>query len=133
MGVEGARDSRTAGFPAKNDKDKFLTRGLWLNNNKLTSIKNLPLTVESVLAEPSLLAWLDCSFNYITNVDKDILKYPNLIIVYFHGNQISELGEIAKLRHLPKLRSLTFHGNPVAEHPKYRAFVVAILPQVGSI
>lgn len=54
-------------------------------------------------------------------------------MLYLHGNCINEFNEIAKLKLLHNLKHLTFHGNPISNHPRYRGFVVAVLPQVGVI
>lgn len=44
----------------------------------------------------------------------------NLSVLYLHGNSIQRLGEVNKLAILPRLRSLTLHGNPVEEEKGYR-------------
>ncbi|KAJ8933772.1 hypothetical protein NQ314_013806 [Rhamnusium bicolor] len=62
-----------------------------------------------------------------------ILKFKKLKILYLHGNCISDLNEIYKLKPLKQLRSVTFHGNPIANHSRYRSYIVAVLPQVKSI
>lgn len=104
--------------------------------------------VHAVLEQPEKLGWIDFSFNYITELDdvrgaknlvfefysliwfQGLLKFPNLKIVYFHGNLIKDLDEIFKLRSLARLRSVTFHGNPISDDPRYRMFVITYLPQV---
>lgn len=134
MGIEGARVTRIGSLPVKSaESKKFLTRALWLNNNKLTNIKNLDQVIEAVLESPEQVAWIDFSYNSIKTIDDIILKYENLKILYFHGNQIEDLDEIIKLKDLKELRSITFHGNPITENPKYRAFVITILPQVVNL
>lgn len=40
------------------------------------------------------------------------------------------LDEIYKLRNLIKLKTLTLHGNPISDVPKYRSYIIAMLPQV---
>lgn len=132
VSIEGPRETRTGRIPerGKNDR-KYLTRSIWLNNNKLTTTKDMDVLVDSVLEQPEKLGWIDFSFNNITTIDAaSILKYPNLKIVYFHGNQITDIEEVFKLRNLKQLRSVTFHGNPISERPQYRAYVIAVLPQV---
>lgn len=44
----------------------------------------------------------------------------NLSVLYLHGNSIQRLGEVNKLAILPRLRSLTLHGNPIEEEKGYR-------------
>lgn len=132
MGVEAARSIRTGSVPERGTaKKKLLTRSIWLNNNKLKSIKNLEVIVESVLEVPSQLSWIDFSFNYIKEVDDCILNYPNLKIIYLHGNCISKLSEVMKLRKLKNLRTVTFHGNPISNIPLYRVSIMHMLPQVS--
>ncbi|XP_044763527.1 leucine-rich repeat-containing protein 51-like isoform X2 [Coccinella septempunctata] len=134
MGVEAARSLRTGSVPERGTaKKKLLTRSIWLNNNKLKSIKNLEVIVESILEVPSQLSWIDFSFNYIKDIDDCILKYPNLKIIYFHGNCISRLAEVMKLRKLKHLRTVTFHGNPISNIPLYRVSIMHMLPQVLNL
>ncbi|XP_076256690.1 leucine-rich repeat-containing protein 51-like isoform X1 [Rhynchophorus ferrugineus] len=133
IGLEGARYTRVGGVPDRGPEKKFLTKSLWLNNNKLKSTKNLDELVNAVLEYPSLLGWIDFSFNYITEIEESILKFPNLKILYFHGNCINDLNVVSKLRPLEQLRSVTFHGNPIANHPKYRNYIVSVLPQIINL
>ncbi|KAL3271480.1 hypothetical protein HHI36_021965 [Cryptolaemus montrouzieri] len=134
MGVEAARSIRIGSVPERGTaKKKLLTRSIWLNNNKLKSIKNLEVIVDSVLELPSQLSWLDFSFNYIKEIDDCILKYPNLKIIYFHGNCIAKLNEVMKLRKLKHLRTVTFHGNPISNIPLYRVSISYMLPQVLNL
>lgn len=70
IGFEGARYTRVAGVPERGDKKKFLTRSIWMNNNKLRSIKNMDKLANSVLEYPEQLSWIDFSFNYITEIDE---------------------------------------------------------------
>ncbi|KAJ8921132.1 hypothetical protein NQ315_013602 [Exocentrus adspersus] len=134
IGLEGARYTRVAGVPERGaEKKKFLTRSLWLNNNKLTNTKHVDQMADSVLEYPDELGWIDFSFNYITEIDECILRFNKLKILYFHGNCISDLDEVFKLRNLPELRSVTFHGNPIANHPRYRSYVVSVLPQIANL
>lgn len=131
--MEGPRETRTGKIPERGKSNrKYLTKSIWLNNNKLTSIKDMEILVESVLEHPEKLGWIDFSFNFITTIDESITKFPNLKIVYFHGNRITDIEEVFKLRNLKQLRSVTFHGNPINEHPHYRAYVIAVLPQVRA-
>ncbi|XP_025834262.1 leucine-rich repeat-containing protein 51-like isoform X2 [Agrilus planipennis] len=132
--VQGARSSRIGSIPEKGSVNKrFLTRSIWLNNNKLTNIKNMDTLVQELLEQPEKLGWIDFSFNYITNIDDSILKFTNLKIVYFHGNKITDINEVCKLRNLKELRSVTFHGNPIADFRAYRNFLITFLPQIVNL
>nr|CAI5839203.1 unnamed protein product [Callosobruchus analis] len=134
IGLEGARYTRVAGVPERGGEGKkFLTKSLWLNNNKLRNFKHVDELVEAVLEYPQELGWIDFSFNYITEIDECILKFKSLKILYFHGNCISDLDQVFKLKQLKELRSVTFHGNPIANHPKYRNYVIAALPQIANL
>ena len=77
---------------------------------------------------PEEIAWLDLSFNEIQEVTGDILEYvdisdfmnkitrsilsrfPNLKMIYLHGNRIASLADLNRLTLLPNLYSLTLHG-----------------------
>ncbi|XP_060534109.1 leucine-rich repeat-containing protein 51-like [Cylas formicarius] len=133
IGLEGARYTRVGGVPDRGPEKKFLTKSLWLNNNKLKSTKNLDELVEAVLEHPIELAWADFSFNYITEIDESVLKFPNLKILYFHGNCIDNFDEIFKLKSLKHLKTVTFQGNPISNHPRYRSYVVSVLPQIVNL
>lgn len=47
--------------------------------------------------EPSKLEWLDLSYNYLENIESEILKFKNLKTLYLHGNYIQNLEEVKKL------------------------------------
>lgn len=70
IGFEGARYTRVAGVPERGEKKKFLTRSIWMNNNKLKNLKNMDQLANSVLEYPEQLSWIDFSFNYITEIDE---------------------------------------------------------------
>ena len=60
-----------------------------------------------------------------------ILDYPNLKVLYLHGNSIEKISEIDKLSNLQHLRTLTLHGNPIEEDINgYRQLVISKLPQL---
>lgn len=85
IGLEGARYTRVAGVPERGaEKKKFLTRSIWLNNNKLTNTKNVDQLAHSVLEYPEELGWIDFSFNYITEID-EVIKNKLTNSVLFMG------------------------------------------------
>ncbi|KAK4878103.1 hypothetical protein RN001_010609 [Aquatica leii] len=133
LGIDGPRSTRIGSIPERSSSRRYLTRAIWLNNNKLPNIRHMEVFVNKALAEPSRLGWIDFSFNFITGIDEEILKFPNLSVVYFHGNVIKDIDEIFKLRPLELLRSVTFHGNPISELLKYRGYVITYLPQVVNL
>ncbi|KAJ3651411.1 hypothetical protein Zmor_017456 [Zophobas morio] len=130
-GPEQARASRLGGIPERGSAHKkFLTRSVWLNNNKLKNIRNFDNFVDSILEFPEQLGWIDFSFNQITEINDTILKFADLRIVYFHGNCIENIDQVLKLKNLKLLKTVTFHGNPISNLPYYRNYVIAALPQV---
>lgn len=79
------------------------------------------------------LRWLDLSNNFLQTVDPLLLKYPNLTVIYLHGNQITKFTEVDKLAELPHLSKLTLHGNPVEEMRNYRLYMVCKMPSIRSL
>lgn len=57
------------GIPERGPENRFLTKSLWLNNNKLKSTKNIHELVNATIEYPFKLSWIDFSFNYITEID----------------------------------------------------------------
>ncbi|XP_071804889.1 leucine-rich repeat-containing protein 51-like [Asterias amurensis] len=117
----------------KTKDDKYACVSLKLNNNLIREWKGFQTFLTSLIDNPTELNWLDMSFNYIDTVDDVILKYPNLKILYLHGNSIENLKELDKLAGLPKLMSLTLHGNPVDSEKGYRHYVVNKIPQLRAL
>ncbi|KAB0791140.1 hypothetical protein PPYR_02988 [Photinus pyralis] len=134
VAIEGPRSQRIGQIPIRGATSRrYLTRAVWLNNNKLPNIRHMDALINSALEDPSKLGWIDFSFNYITEIDECILKFPNLSIVYFHGNLIKNVDEVFRLRPLRQLRTVTFHGNPISETRDYRHYVITYLPQVQNL
>lgn len=106
---------------------KSLSRSLRLNNNFLSGIDNLPAMVQAYFQNPSDLAWLDLSFNQLKAISPQLHQFPNLQILYMHGNMISNLSDIDQLTPLTKLTKLTLHGNPIEQMQNYRIIVVSRL------
>ncbi|XP_046421756.1 leucine-rich repeat-containing protein 51-like [Neodiprion fabricii] len=131
--LQRARSIRVGKVPLHTSSQRFLTSSLWLSNNLLSSMSGLENLVNRILVEPSSLAWLDLSFNNISEIDDEITKFPNLKIIYMHGNAISNLNTVPKLRKLCKLRNLTLHGNPIESVPSYRSFILTVLPQLVNL
>ncbi|CAG9815077.1 unnamed protein product [Phaedon cochleariae] len=134
IGMEGARYTRVNGVPERSQiNKKFITRSIWLNNNRLRNFKNLDKFVEGVLERPNMLGWIDLSFNHITEIDECLLTFKSLKILYLHGNCISDIEQITKLRKMKQLRSLTLHGNPIANLKNYRNYVIVVLKQLANL
>ncbi|KAL1774222.1 Folate receptor alpha [Sigmodon hispidus] len=116
-----SEEPRTGLRPVKHSKSgKSLTQSLWLNNNVLNDLKDFSQVTSQLLQHPENLAWIDLSFNDLTSIDPVLTTFFNLSVLYLHGNSIQRLGEVNKLSVLPRLRSLTLHGNPIEEEKGYR-------------
>lgn len=109
------------------------THALRLNNNCLGGIRGLLPTLERLLVAPAQLAWLDLSFNRLTIIDPVLTTLHALRSLQLHGNSIARLGDVDKLRVLPRLRRLTLHGNPMEEQRGYRSYVLSLLPHLTSL
>ena len=64
---------------------------------------------------------------------KEILKFPNLKTLYLHGNKISDLAEIDKLKGLPQLTTLAIHGNPMEKINGFRHYVLVNFPMLKHL
>jgi len=104
-----------------------------LSNNNLVDTHGLYQLALDLVECPENIAWLDLSFNDIEEVTDDILEFPNLKMIYLHGNKIPSLEDLSKLKCLPNLYSLTLHGNPLENTPEYRASILTMLPYLRSL
>ncbi|CAG9854304.1 unnamed protein product [Phyllotreta striolata] len=112
VGLEAAKYVRVRGVPYRGSKNKYLTKSLWLNNNKLKNMKNIDQLAGAILEHPHKLQWLDVSFNQLNEIEASLDKFPNLKMLYLHGNCINDLNEIGKLKVNTNLKHLTLHGIP---------------------
>uniref|UniRef100_A0A7S3YVG8 Leucine-rich repeat-containing protein 51 n=1 Tax=Lotharella globosa TaxID=91324 RepID=A0A7S3YVG8_9EUKA len=64
-----------------------------------------------IIENPGELTWLDLSYNKLTDISKELMKFPKLSMLYLHGNNIRDLNEVKKLTGLVNLKKLTLHGN----------------------
>ncbi|ENN74840.1 hypothetical protein YQE_08611, partial [Dendroctonus ponderosae] len=74
IGLEGVRYTRVGGVPDRGPEKRFLTKSLWLNNNKLKSTRNIHELVNATIEYPAQLGWIDFSFNYITEIEEQIVN-----------------------------------------------------------
>jgi len=72
---------------------------------------------------------LNLCFTGLKTTEK-ILKLKSLKRLYLRHNQIEDMGEIRKLKKLPKLTSLSLIGNPICKNADYRNDVLAALPEL---
>ncbi|XP_036924480.1 transmembrane O-methyltransferase homolog isoform X1 [Sturnira hondurensis] len=127
-----SEEPRTGLRPLRHSKSgKSLTQALWLNNNVLNELKDFNQVISQLLEYPGNLAWIDLSFNDLTSIDPVLTTFFNLSVLYLHGNSIQRLGEVNKLAILPRLRSLTLHGNPIEEEKGYRTQVGTMSPAIA--
>jgi Leucine-rich repeat (LRR) protein len=106
---------------------KLVCTALFLNNNQIRSIKGLNDVLQFVMFNPSKLEWLDLSYNYLQNIDKELLNFPNLKTLYLHGNYIQNLDEARKLQDLPQLQSLNLYGNFIEQVKGYRLWILGMM------
>jgi len=112
---------------------KRKTNAIRLSNNVLTEWGNFSTIIEKIVENPMDLEWIDLSFNDLGTIDETILSYPNLKVLYLHGNGLEKLSEVDKLAGLPNLRTLTLHGNPIEDPRKgYKQYVLSKLPNLKT-
>ena len=121
------RDDTTQGPATKSD-----SKSIRLNNNSLENWDGITNTISGLLAKPHILGWLDLSFNHLTTIDRSVLEFPDLSVLYLHGNEIVDLKQTDVLQGLQKLRSLTLHGNPIEIQFGYRPYVLGKCPSLKN-
>jgi Leucine-rich repeat (LRR) protein len=82
---------------SKKKKVHLVQTALFLNNNEIRTIKGLRDILNFVVWQPDQIQWIDLSYNYLSNIEREILNFPNLKTLYLHGNYISNLEEVKKL------------------------------------
>lgn len=117
----------------KTHKGKYESTALKLSNNLFENWIGFEQFVGKILHNPSALYWLDLSFNFLYTIDREILKFSQLKILYLHGNAIHSISEVDKLSNLDYLQSLTLHGNAVEEEKGYRLYVLKKLPKLRAL
>lgn len=100
---------------------------MFLNNNPIRSITGLYTVLESVMWTTNRIKWLDLSYQYLTQIEDEILNFPELQTLYLHGNFVYQMAEVEKLAMIPKLRVLTLHGNQIEQIPGYRLYVIGLI------
>jgi len=115
------------------DRPLLPATALRLNNNQIESLVGASKALDSLLVDPKALAWLDISFNALTLIDAEVLQFPNLKVLYLHGNAIADMMEVDKLVDLPKLMSLTLHGNPIEELGNYHLYIISQITQLRNL
>lgn len=134
--------------PLRRDSDrKYTSRSLRLSNNNIKDLHDLFRPVNHFLSEPTMLSWLDLSFNQISHIHSVTLRRPprhvllparwllahepllvlqvlcelrELRVLYLHGNAIFIMSEVYCLAALPHLHTITLHGNVIETEQGYR-------------
>lgn len=84
--------------------------------------------------EPNAVRWLDVSHNQLGVIDgQEISAFQELRVLNMQSNNIERLKEVAKLKGLQHLRTLTLFANPVEQKKNYRWYVIATLPQLTKL
>lgn len=116
----------------RNSDNKYNSKCLKFNNNVIGDVSGLMSFAQSVLIDPEALSWIDLCCNEITKIDPVFCDFPNLQILYLHGNQINDIREVDKLGGMKTLRKLSLHGNPIDNIKGYRSYVLAAIPHLIS-
>lgn len=108
---------------------------LRVNNNRLAHLDDIDDALQSVFEDPSQLQWLDVSGNALTAIHRDTFApYSGIFTLHLHGNKLHKYSDIDNLSLcLPKLHSLTLHGNPIDEKKHYRNYVIASFPTLMQL
>ena len=114
-------------------KFKWNAQALRLCNNELPNLSGIAKVCRTLLVDVSMLSWLDLSCNLLTEVPDILCKFTNLNVIYLHANQFQVLSQVKVIAPLQHLRSVTFHGNPIAEKKQYRHYTLASLPTIKSL
>ena len=83
--------------------------------------------LEAVMWNSQRILWLDLSYNYLVDIEDELLKFPELKTLYLHGNYISNLEQTRKLQNFYDLQSLTLYGNPLEQIKNYRLYVLGVM------
>jgi hypothetical protein len=114
-------------------KFKWNAQALRLCNNELPQLTGIVKVCRTLLLDVTALSWLDLSCNFLTEVPDVLCKFTNLNVIYYHANQLQSLAHVKVIQPLQHLRSVTFHGNPIAEKKQYRHYALASLPTIKSL
>jgi len=105
-------------------------------NSKLTDLYLSHNMIEELTGLDALacLETLDVSNNALAHFPNDgSLPLATLTEFWANHNTISDWKDVDVLKAAPGLATVYFEGNPIAEHPRYRAIVKETLPQVQQI
>jgi len=72
------------------------------------------------------------SYNKITSL-KGLENLKNLKELWMNANKVEAFDDLNVLVHNPKLNTVYFGGNPVAQFPSYREKILELLPEIEQI
>ena len=133
--------------PKSNKQIKYVnyTNSILLNSNSINNIENIYNVMNEIVHnvdEPAklklnqikyfhkldLIQWIDLSNNNIQIINKDLLNFKYLKILYLHNNCISNIQQIKSLTKFKLLAKLTLKGNPIEAFSGYRYIIIEMLP-----
>lgn len=117
----------------KIEREVYIATAVRLNNNTISDLSNLQQIMSRILVNWSWIAWIDLSFNDISTLDVCFKEFPELRILYLHGNSIETVNQVDKLKQVRHLHTLTLHGNPVEMTENYRYHIISKLPELKSL
>jgi protein TilB len=97
---------------------------LLLQNNRIRQIENVHGLKD--------LRYLNLALNRITRID-NLSQCEFLAKLDLTANYVYDLRDVRRLRDNHHLSELFLMGNPAADHPLYRPFVIATLPTLKSL
>lgn len=118
----GARKNEDVVKSGQSQKKMIINRqttSLFLQNNQVRTLagdkpdNSFYNVLTDVMWTTQHLIWLDLSYNYLMTIEDEILKLPNLQVLYMQCNFIKNLEETKKLAQLNDLKSLNLFGNPI--------------------
>lgn len=116
----------------KVERDVYIATAIRLNNNTISDLSQLQTIMSKILVNFNWLAWIDLSFNDISTLDISFCEFPELRLIYLHGNSIESINQVDKLKNVRHLHTLTLHGNPVEMTENYRYHIISKLPELKS-
>lgn len=112
-----AADEATTPPPSSRPRVRFETLAIHASHNRLTSLEQLPMVLDSLLFDASRLISLDLSFNKIEHLPPTFSVLTSLEVLRLHHNRIGRMEELAHLQRLPALSRLTLNRNPLEMQP----------------